>query len=75
MEEPLPHEYPGEKVGILRPDWPTSVQYRVMREARDMSRHGDFHETSLAYRMHAPVEEIRQHLELLADLGLMEEAE
>ena len=75
LEEPLPHECPGQKVGILRPDWPTRFQLRVLREAQDMSRHGHFHETSLAYRMHAPVEEIRQHLELLADFGLMEEAE
>ena len=75
MHEPLPQECPGQKVGILRPDWPSRFQLRVLREAQDTSRHGDFHETSLAYRMHAPVEEIRQHLELLADLGLMEEAE
>lgn len=75
LKEPLPHESPGQKVGIFRPDWPTRFQLRVLREAKDMSRHGDFHETSLAYRMHAPFEEIRQHPELLADLGLIEEAE
>jgi hypothetical protein len=72
MEEPLPEECPGEKVGLLNPGWPTRFQYRVMREAMDMSRHGDFHEESLAFRMHAPVDEIRGHLQLLSDLGLME---
>jgi hypothetical protein len=73
MEEPLPHECPGQKVGLLRPDWPTRFQRRVLREAMDMSRHGAFHETSLAYRMHAPVDEIRQHMQLLTDLGLLTE--
>ncbi len=48
LEEPLPHERPGQKVGILSPDWPTRFQLRLLREAQDMSRHGDFHETSLA---------------------------
>ena len=43
---------------------------KVLREAYDMCRHGDFHETSLAYRLKAPIEEVHQHLELLADLGL-----
>jgi hypothetical protein len=68
-------ERPGQKLSTLRPGWPTRLQLRVLREALDMSRHGDFHETSLAYRLHSPVEEIRQHLALLADLGLMEKAE
>jgi hypothetical protein len=72
MKEPLPEECPGEKLAMLITDWPTRFQRHVLREAVDMSRHGDFHEESLAYRMKAPVEEIRQHLELLADLGLME---
>jgi hypothetical protein len=48
MHEPLPHECPGQKIGLLRTDWPTRFQRRVLREAMDMSRHGDFHETSLA---------------------------
>ena len=68
----MPDERPGQQISLLDPGWPTRFQYRVMREAMDMSRHGDFHEESLAYRMHAPVEEIRKHLRLLADLGLME---
>jgi hypothetical protein len=71
MHEPLPHECPGQKIGLLRTDWPTRFQRRVLREAMDMSRHGDFHETSLAHRMRAPVDEIRGHLQLLSDLGLM----
>jgi hypothetical protein len=71
MHEPLPHECPGQKIGLLRTDWPTRFQRRVLREAMDMSRHGDFHETSLAHRMRAPVDEIRGHLQLFSDLGLM----
>ncbi|BCP12377.1 hypothetical protein MINTM020_44750 [Mycobacterium paraintracellulare] len=72
MEEPLPRESPGQKVGLLRPDWPTRFQRRLLWEAMDMGRHGAFHETSLAHRMHASVDEVRRHLDLLSDLGLME---
>ena len=73
MVEPLPDEFSGHKVSLLRTDWPTRFQRRILREAMDMCRHGDFQETSLAYRMHASVEEIRKHLQLLTDLGLMTE--
>jgi hypothetical protein len=63
---------PDGQISMMHTYWPTRFQYKILREAMDMCRHGDFHEESLAYRMKAPVEEIRQHLELLADLGLME---
>jgi hypothetical protein len=66
---------PDEKLSLMHTDWPTRFQYKILREAMDMRRHGDFHEESLAFRLHAPVEEIHQHLELLTDLGLMEAAE
>jgi transcription initiation factor IIE alpha subunit len=46
----------------------------VLREAVDLGSRGDFHEEALAKRMHAPVEEIRKHLQLLADIGLVSEA-
>jgi len=63
---------PDEKLSLMHTDWPTRFQYKILREAMDMSRHGDFHEESLAYRMRAPVDEIRGHLQQLSDLGLME---
>ena len=65
----------GGRVGMLHVVWPTRFQHKVLREAEDMCRHGDFHETSLAYRLHASVEEIHHHLEVLCDLGLMEAAQ
>jgi hypothetical protein len=69
MQEPNPEEFPGQKISLVVPDWPSRFQYKVLREARDMCRHGDFHESSLAYRLNASVEEIHQHLELLSDPG------
>jgi hypothetical protein len=73
--EPLdPENNPEYKSAYVEAPWPTRFQKKVLREAYDMCRHGDFHETSLAYRLKAPIEEVHQHLELLADLGLMEAA-
>jgi hypothetical protein len=75
MVTPVPDEFPDHQISFMLTDWPTRFQYKVLREAEDMCRHGDFHETSLAYRLHAPVEEIHHHLDVLADLGLMEAAQ
>ncbi len=64
-------EFLDKQVSMMHVKWPTRFQRKILREAADMCRHGDFHESSLAYRLHAPVEQIHQHLELLTDLGLM----
>ncbi len=65
-------DFPGCKTSLFNPGWPTRFQHKILREAEDIRRYGDFHESSLAYRLHASVEEIHDHLELLTDLGLME---
>jgi hypothetical protein len=75
MEEPMPQQFPGQKIAMLRGACPSKFQRRMMREAHDIGRRqGRFHEETLATRMKTSVEEIRWHLELLADLGLMERA-
>jgi hypothetical protein len=75
MVEPEPDECPGQLCCCLPVDWPNKIQRRVLRKAMDMTtRGGEFHEEKLAKRLHMPVEEVRRHLEVLADIGLMEEA-
>jgi hypothetical protein len=61
----------GSYASYMPVAWPTRFQVKVLREAEDMSRHGNFHETSMAYRLKATPEEIHYHLEVLSDLGLM----
>ena len=75
MEEPEPDEHPGELVGLIYPDWPNKIQRRVLRKLYDAVTPGEgFHEEKLARKLHMPVEEVHQHLQALADLGMVEEA-
>jgi hypothetical protein len=75
MKEPLPDEFPGQKIACMHVDWPNKIQRRVLRKLYDSVTPGeDFHEERLAKRLHMPVEEVRQHLEVLADIGLVEES-
>ncbi len=56
-------------------DWPNKAQRRVLRKLYDATTPGeDFHEERLAKRLHMPVEEVRSHLQVLADIGLVEES-
>jgi hypothetical protein len=64
---------PGGSFCCVPVDWPDKAQRRVLRKAMDMTTRGvEFHEEKLAKRLHMPVEEVRRHLEVLADIGLME---
>jgi hypothetical protein len=75
MTEPLPEECPGQKVGFVTPGWPNKIQRRVLRKLLNAATPGEsFHEERLAKRLHMPVEEVRHHLQVLADLGLVEES-
>jgi hypothetical protein len=55
---------------------PNKIQRRVLRELAEVTYadHGAFHEDKLAKRLDMPVEEVRCHLKLLADIGMVEEA-
>jgi hypothetical protein len=62
-------------VCCLPVDWPNKAQRRVLRKLYDATIPGeDFHEERLAKRLHMPVEEVRSHLQVLADIGLVEES-
>ena len=75
MVEPDPEERPGEWCTFIPVDWPNKTQRRVLRKLYDAVTPGeDFHEEKLAKRLHMPVEEVRQHLRVLADIGLVDEA-
>jgi hypothetical protein len=52
-------------------NWPNKTQRRVLRELAEVTiaDGGYFHE-----RLDMPVEEVRRHLQALADLGMVEEA-
>ena len=73
MVEPEPDECPGQLCCCLPVDWPNKIQRRVLRKLYDSVTPGEgFHEAKLAKRLHMPVEEVRRHLQALADLGLVE---
>lgn len=74
MEEPLPDECPGEMVALVHVDWPNKIQRRILRELAKVTTHdgSSFHETRLAKRLHLPMDEVRHHLRVLADLGLVD---
>ncbi len=57
-------------------NWPNKTQRRVLRELAEVTiaDGGYFHEERLAKRLDMPVEEVRRHLQALADLGMVEEA-
>ncbi|MGO9157965.1 helix-turn-helix domain-containing protein [Mycobacterium sp.] len=57
-------------------NWPNKTQRRVLRELAEVTTadSGDFPEERLAKRLDMPVEEVRRHLQALADLGMVEEA-
>jgi DNA-binding IclR family transcriptional regulator len=56
-------------------NWPNKAQRRVLRELAEVTRPGGsfFHEERLAKRLDMPVEEVRRHLQALADLGMVQE--
>jgi DNA-binding IclR family transcriptional regulator len=56
-------------------NWPNKTQRRVLRELAEVTiaDGGYFHEERLAKRLDMPVEEVRRHLQALADLGMVEE--
>ena len=57
-------------------NWPNKTQRRVLRELAEVtiSDGSSFSEERLAKRLDMPVEEVRRHLQALADLGMVEEA-
>jgi DNA-binding IclR family transcriptional regulator len=57
-------------------NWPNKTQRRVLRELAEVTRPGgdSFPEERLAKRLDMPVEEVRRHLQVLADIGMVEEA-
>jgi predicted ArsR family transcriptional regulator len=63
----------GEGVAL---NWPNKTQRRVLRELAEVTTadSGYFPEERLAKRLDMPVEEVRRHLQVLADLGMVEEA-
>lgn len=74
MEEPDPKGRPGEWCAFVLVDWPNKTQRRVLRKLYDAVTPGeDFDEEKLAKRLHMPAEEVRQHLRVLADIGLVQE--
>ena len=73
MTESEPEEHPGQMVSLVRTNWPTKTQRRVLQKLSESTTTGDlFDEGNLAERLHMPVEEVLQALEVLADLGLVE---
>jgi hypothetical protein len=74
LTQPEPEDRPGEMVSLVRTNWPTKIQRRVLHKLYDATTPGDpFHEEKLAKRLHMPVDEVRHHLRVLADLGLVAE--
>ena len=64
-----------ERCGLVTPGWPNKIQRRVLRKLHDSVTPGeDFHEAKLAKRLHMPVDEVRHHLRVLADIGLVKES-
>lgn len=78
MEEPEPAERPGELCTCIPVDWPNKIQRRVLRKLYDSghSRRRLPREQAGQAAAHAGGggEEVRQHLEVLADIGLVEES-
>ena len=67
-------DYPGGSFCCIPVDWPNKTQRRVLRKLFDATTPGDgFHVEKLAKRLHMPVEDVRHHLQVLADLGLVAE--
>ena len=56
-------------------NWPNKTQRRVLRELAEVTIHdgSSYPEDRLAKRLDMPVEEVRRHLQALADLGMVEE--
>jgi DNA-binding GntR family transcriptional regulator len=68
-------ERPGQMVGLVQVDWPNKIQRRILRKLYDATTPGEpFHEKRLAKRLHMPVQEVRHHLQVLAEIGLVDEA-
>jgi transcription initiation factor IIE alpha subunit len=55
-------------------DWPSKIQRRILRKLAELTAPGGapFSEERLALRLHLPLDEVRHHLEVLADIGLLE---
>jgi hypothetical protein len=74
--ESEPEENPGQMISLVRTNWPTKIQRRVLNKLCDAATPGDlFREQKLAKRLHMPVDEVHHHLQVLADLGLVEEGQ
>jgi hypothetical protein len=56
-------------------NWPNKTQRRVLRELAEVTTAdvGYIHEERLAKRLDMPVEEVRRHLQALADLRMANE--
>lgn len=69
-------DYPGGSFCCVSVDWPNKLQRRILRELAKMTIPNGtfFNEEKLAKRMHVPVEAVRCHLKVLADIGLVEDA-
>jgi hypothetical protein len=74
MTESEPQEHPGQKVSAVRTNWPTTIQRRVLKKLCDSTTltSAFINERKLAKRLHMPVDDVRHHLRVLADLGLAE---
>jgi hypothetical protein len=69
-------DYPDQWVTLTSVNWPTQTQLRIMDELIKMSAddgNNFVHEERLARRLVISVEEVRHHLQVLADIGLAEE--
>jgi hypothetical protein len=71
--EPEPQENPGRMVSLVRTNWPTQPQRRVLKKLYESAGDKFPNEEKLAKRLHMPVDEVHRHLEVLADLGLVAE--
>jgi hypothetical protein len=68
-------DYPGGSFCCVPVDWPNKIQRRILRKLYEATTPGeDFHEKKLAKRLHVPVDEVRHHLRVLADIGLVKES-
>lgn len=58
-------------------NWPNKAQRRVLRELDEVTIHdgSSFDEDRLAKRLDMPMEEVRRHLQALADLGMVEQVQ
>jgi hypothetical protein len=75
MWKMIPAERPGEWCTFIPVDWPNKIQRRVLNKLpKETSSNKGFHEKKLAKRLCMPVEEVHRHLEVLVDIGLVDEA-